>query len=665
MTRRPLDQAPTRDIGPYRLAHRIAVGGMAEVYRALWPQAAGGDRSVVIKRLLPERADNPALRAMFEAEAELGARIQHKNVVEVLDHGVDRGAPYLVLEYVFGVDLWQLLRWVRSAGGSLSMSASLFIATELLDGLQAVHALEDASGEREEVVHRDVSPENIFLSVHGEVKLGDLGIARASLIRSGEAPGGAAADAKGKLRYLSPEQVNAQPLTPRADVFSAAAVLAELLAGRPLFDGQTELAVLVAIRDADVRAFRSIGSTLPEGLTDVVLAALNRDPARRTKSASEFASQLRAFLVTPPERCRAELGRLVVSALDAETSAAQSDALMQTAEHAVEQPPARPAAQTIEDPHPPRYTLAREGEALGEYDLAGLVSGVTTGAIQSTDEISRAGQRRRRVRSVRAIARHMPASRRTPAAQRVTELRETAERWDLANRSTIRIMHDMLTSGETGLLLVERGQSIKEVYLEHGAPAFVTSNLAEELLGARLVEEGVVSRSELGRALAALERYDGRLGEALIGLGLLRPVALVEHMVRYSWQRLLQIFEWREGHGSLYRDLERPERAFRLNLDPWRVLTRGMARRRDALGTVLPPERRVMLGAPPHSSAPELLRSIARSCRRARPVAAVLTGAELHLGLTRADATTSVALLFEIGSLMWVDPEPTDPRTPR
>ncbi|HEY8535563.1 MAG TPA: serine/threonine-protein kinase, partial [Vicinamibacterales bacterium] len=263
--RPPLDPTPTRDIGRYRLAHRIAVGGMAEVYRALWPQAAGGDRAVVIKRLLPALVHDPEQRAMFAHEAELGRRIDHPNVVAVLDHGEDDGTPYIVLEYVFGVDLWRLTRWMRRTGRPMRVPLAVWLGTEMLSGLAAVHAVRDDSGQPLYVVHRDVSPSNIFLSVHGDVKLGDLGIARAALFEA-QRRGGPGFRAKGKLGYLPPEQVAGKAVDQRGDVFAAAVVIAELLLGKPLFAGGTEIGVLLAIRDGDVSAFRAIVPSLPPGL---------------------------------------------------------------------------------------------------------------------------------------------------------------------------------------------------------------------------------------------------------------------------------------------------------------------------------------------------------------------------------------------------------------
>ncbi len=640
--RRLLDDVPTRDIGPYRLAHRIAVGSVAEIYRALWPQTAGGDRAVVIKRLRTEAIDDPDRRAMFEDEIQLGSRIDHPNVVAVLDHGVDDGAPYMVLEYVFGVDLWRLARWVHATGRELKLSTSLWIGTQLLSGLAAVHAMQDERGGRMHVVHRDVSPSNVFLSVHGDVKLGDLGIARAAVWGPGDSPSDRA---KGKLGYLSPEQVDGRAIDQRSDVFSAAVVLAELLTGRPLFRGSTEIAVLLAIRDGDLRAFRSVAARLPEGLAEVVLSALERRPEHRTRSAEQVCLALTPFLTQPAARCREELGALVVGALDAETSNAEHHALKDTIESALD----------LSSDEPPRYAIERAGQRVGEYGLAELVRAVTTGEIQPTDRLRLDGGEGRSVMAVPEIARHVPSSRRTPSARRMTTLEETAKRWELSTRSMVSVLAEVLRDRESGLLLCERGEVRKEVYLEEGVPAFVTSNQPTELIGEQLVSDGVVARHELDLALAALSRYDGRLGEALVGMGLLHPVELVHHLSEHSRQRLLQLFEWTDGHAALHREIERPERAFRLEVDPWVVLIRGMARRLDVVGPArFDLERaggQMIRDDALDASAPEALRELFDACAQPRGLA------ELEdLAPTPAQARVRVALLLEIGALKWRDP---------
>lgn len=647
MGRKPLSDAPTRDIGRYRLAHRIAVGGMAEVFRALWPQSAGGDRSVVIKRLRKDLLDDAERRAMFEDEIRLGSRIDHPNVVAVLDHGIDGDAPYMVLEHVFGVDLWQLVRWLNQSGRSFETPRAVWVTTQILAGLEAVHALEDDRGSLLHVVHRDVSPSNVFLSVHGDVKLGDLGIARGALR---DMEGTAAARAKGKLGYLSPEQVSGRAVDARADVFATAVVLAELLLGRPLFRGGTELAVLLAIRDADVRPLKLASSKLPEGLTDVVLAALERRPEHRTQTAARFRDELAPFIVTPESRCRRGLGTQVVAALDAQATDSDRQALAETRETNPDWLDRKTPAEGTETPF---YEVERAGEPLGNFGLAELVRAVTIGQVKPTDRVSCDGGVQRSVGQVPEIAGHIPVSTRTPTARNRIEIGETGERWDLTRRSIIAVLAEVLLAREDGLLLCERGEVRKEVYLEGGVPRYVTSNQPAELFGEQLVAQGAIDRAELDLSLAAMPRFEGRLGETFVALGLLEPVDLVHHLSEHVQTRLLHLFEWDEGHAALYRELDRPERAFRLDLDPWEVLERGAERRIEAGLEAKRFEGRgmdvLMRTAPELDTAvPDELLEIWTACAAPRSLR------ELEDLAPSADLSRArIVVLLEIGALRW------------
>jgi len=144
----PAPPPPNSRFGPYRLMDRLAVGGMAEVFRAVEPRAAGEPRVVVVKRMLPAIAAEPGAHGMFEQEAQLGASIRHPNVVEVLGAGEEEGQPYLALEYVRGVDLWRLQRTLRRRGENLGPDLALFIACELLRGIEAIHGARDARARR-------------------------------------------------------------------------------------------------------------------------------------------------------------------------------------------------------------------------------------------------------------------------------------------------------------------------------------------------------------------------------------------------------------------------------------------------------------------------------------------------------------------------------------
>lgn len=580
-SRPPLDATPTRDIGRYRLAHRIAIGGMAEVYRALWPQAAGGDRAVVIKRLLPALVNDAEQRAMFDHEADLGMRIDHPNVVAALDHGSDHGSPYLVLEYVFGLDLWRLTRWMRRSGRAMRTPLAVWLGAEMLSGLAAVHAVRDDRGNPLYVVHRDVSPSNIFLSVHGDVKLGDLGIARAAL-REAQRRGAPGFRAKGKLGYLPPEQVSGRPVDQRGDVFSAAVVIAELLLGKPLFAGGTEIGVLLAIRDGDLSPFRAIAPRLPSGLGDAILRALDKRPERRTGSAKALRDALLPHVHEPVEHLRAELGALVVMAMDDEGETADRTSLAATIEKDARFFDAvTPEAPPEPDPGAPdlAYEVERAGDPIGSFTLAALVRGLTTGEISATDRVRQGGGPARVIANVAELARHLPPSTRTPTARKRTQMAQTSELYDIGARSMVSVLIDVLLARDDGLLLCERGGVRKEIYLAAGVPTFVTSNQSGELLGEWLVDAEVIDRAELDMALALMPRFEGRLGETLVALGLVDPVQLFRHIGEQVREKLLDLFTWTAGHAALYRGIEQPERAFPLHLDAWDVLSSGALRR--------------------------------------------------------------------------------------
>lgn len=640
--RRTLDEGEADRIGPYKHAHRIAVGGMAEVFRALSPQTAGGDRAVVIKQLLPELAEDATQRAMFVREAELGARIDHPNVVEVLEHGTAHDRPYIALEYVFGVDLFRLCRWMRHERKRFTEDLALFVGCELLAGLEAVHRVTGDDGTALEVVHRDVSPANVFLSVHGEVKLGDLGIART-------APGreGAVNRAKGKLGYLPPEQVAGHSVDQRGDVFSAAVVIAELLMGKPLFAGATEIGVLLAIRDGDISAFRAIAPSLPAPVVGALESALAKRPRARTKSAEALRERLVPVLKRPRPELRHQLGALVVAAMDAELEPRDETSLARTIEQEAriyEQiTPAAPTDPDVLRDSGPLFRIDRDDAPLGIYTLATLIRGLTMGEVRPTDTVRGEEGGGRSIASVAELARHLPASTRTPAARSRTGLRDTSESYDLGQQSLFHVLLDARRRRERGLMLCERGDARKEIYLTDGTPVFATSNRPEDMLGERLVTEGLIDRAELDMALAIMPRFEGRLGETLIALGLVEPVRLFHSIGEQVKERVLDAFVWTEGRAALYRHVDPPERAFPLELDPWDLLLEGLGRRIGAgLEPRLPHE--VVLGPgaedPRAFALSERLTSLTLACQRPRrlteqppPSAALEAAARLLLEL--------------------------------
>jgi serine/threonine-protein kinase len=606
-------------IGAYRVIERIAVGGMAEVYRALTPQSHGADRAVVIKRMLPALVGDDECRMMFEEEARLGLLIDHPNVVEVIDRGEEDGAPFIVLEYVFGVDLWQLTRWLTRKRRAMDLPLALYLTTEMLGGLDAVHAVRDAQGNPLLAVHRDVSPSNVFLSVHGDVKLGDLGIAR-PLKKQLERPvAPLSLRAKGKLGYLAPEQIEGAEVDQRADVFAAAVVTAELLMGRPLFTGATELAVLLAIRDADLHPFEQHAVKLPPGLVTALRDAMAREPRERLESAAELRNRILPYIVGSVVRLKDDLGALVTEVLESGERAAGTvdrKALARTVDGSSEGPSSEemlelvtPAGKlsteellelftpsgVLRTPTPavdkgglgldlgPRYEVQINEELKGPWTYAKVIRALVLGEVGVRDLVRKGSGPLKPLSKFPELARHLPPSSRTPTLKKSERMAETSESYVIeAGFGMLGVLARIFLERETGLLLCERGAVRKEVYVQDGTPVFVTSNQPGELLGEYLVTAGVIDRAELDLALAVMPRFEGRLGDTLAALGLVEPVQLVRHIEKKVKDQLLDVFLWTEGRAALYREAPAPQTSFTLKTDGWRVLEDGAAIRIDA-----------------------------------------------------------------------------------
>ena len=606
---------PNSRFGPYTLLDRLAVGGMAEVFRALEPRPVGEPRVVVVKRMLPSVACEPGARGMFDAEAELGAQVKHPNVVEVLGAGEQGDQPYLVLEYVRGLDLWRLTRVMTRAGEALRRELGVYVVREMLAGLAAVHAAEDAAGDKLGIVHRDVSPSNVLLSVHGDVKLGDFGIARATLRE--QAPSATLSErAKGKLGYLAPEQIVGGDVDHRADVFGAAVIMAELLMGRPLFAGGSELAVLLAIRDAKIHPFLEVMGALPTGLGEVVVSALARDPADRLGSADELRDALTTFQTVPDAELRAELADLVkpamrrVTAADPVGGSDEATPLLDIDESpADEKTPVRTDRATVPAPagdgvpnaalppiprgggvtselpvtadvpviqHEVRTTA---GKLVGPMTYAELVGALATGRFGPDDQVREGNQPFVRLLDHKSLRRHLPPSTMTPTTRRRDAPDRADEMVPLSWGGFVAALGWSVLRRDTGLWLCEAGGVRKEVYVKDGVPEFVTSNVAGELLGEYLVAKGVISRGELDMALAVMPRFEGKLGDTLAALGLVEPVHLFQHIGNQVREKLLDLFTWESGQAELYLEVPPPDISFPLGLDPWSILEDGIGRR--------------------------------------------------------------------------------------
>lgn len=274
-------------LGKYRLLSRLAVGGMAEIYLALSGGIKGFEKYVVIKRILPQLSAQKNYVTMFLDEARLAASLQHANIAQVYDVGEQDGSFFFTMEYVHGVDLRALLDVARENKEPIPIDYAITIAVDVAAGLHYAHEHADAKGEPLGLVHRDVSPSNVLVSYDGCVKLVDFGVAKATTQQSETRDG----SIKGKLRYMSPEQVRGEPLDRRSDIFSLGILIYELTTGSALFEGN-DLTVmnLIAFEDAPKPSLRF--PAYPAELERIVLKALSRDRQQRYDTAEAMQLEL-------------------------------------------------------------------------------------------------------------------------------------------------------------------------------------------------------------------------------------------------------------------------------------------------------------------------------------------------------------------------------------
>jgi hypothetical protein len=274
------------------LLERINVGGMAEVFRAKAYGVEGFERLVAVKRILPNiAADNEFVR-MFVDEAKIAVQLNHANIAQVFDLGVVDGHYYIALEHVHGRDLRGVFDRCRALGQAMPVPIACYTIMRLCEGLDYAHNKRDQSGEPLDLVHRDVSPQNVLVSFEGEVKIIDFGVAKTTSKRSQTQAG----ILKGKFGYMSPEQVRGLPIDRRSDVFATGIVLYELLTGQRLFLGESDFSTLEKVRNVEILPPRTFNSRIPPELERIVLRALARETNARYQSAIELHDDLQAFV---------------------------------------------------------------------------------------------------------------------------------------------------------------------------------------------------------------------------------------------------------------------------------------------------------------------------------------------------------------------------------
>lgn len=280
--------------GKYLLLERVNVGGMAEVFKAKAFGVEGFERLVAVKRILPSIAEDQEFITMFVDEAKISVQLTHANIAQIFDLGKAGDSFFIAMEYVHGKDMRAIFERARKRGETVPIPMACYVAMKVCEGLDYAHNKKDAAGRELNLVHRDVSPQNLLLSYDGEVKVIDFGIAKAA----GKANKTQAGILKGKFGYMSPEQVRGMELDRKSDIFAVGIVLYELLTGERLFVGESDFSTLEKVKNVEIMPPSTYNRRIPDELEQIVLKALAREPEDRYQTAMDLHDDLQSFMYT-------------------------------------------------------------------------------------------------------------------------------------------------------------------------------------------------------------------------------------------------------------------------------------------------------------------------------------------------------------------------------
>ncbi|MDX2008768.1 MAG: protein kinase [Myxococcaceae bacterium] len=291
-SRTPVGPVPLQRYGKYYLISKLAEGGMAEIFLAKQVGVEGFEKNVVVKRMLSHLSAVPDFVAMFLDEARLASRLSHPNVVQILDLGFEAGCYFIAMEYLPGEDFSTIIRSAAKQRAYVPLNIALKVVADAAHGLHYAHTFTDSKGQALNVVHRDVSPSNVFVTYSGQVKVLDFGIAKAESRVTNTTAG----VVKGKYQYMAPEQAQSLPVDARADVYSLGVCLYEATCNARPFARDSDLAILNAVLKNEYRQPRQARPDLPVEVEQIIVRALSRDAADRFESAGALAAALENYL---------------------------------------------------------------------------------------------------------------------------------------------------------------------------------------------------------------------------------------------------------------------------------------------------------------------------------------------------------------------------------
>ena len=379
---------PTR-FGKYLLLEKLATGGMAQLYRAKIIGVEGFEKFIAIKQILPHLAHEEELITSFIDEAKLAALLNHQNVVQIYDFGSMENSYFITMEFLHGKDLRSVNAKAKEKGSPVSLENALYLISKVCAGLDYAHKLKDFQGKSLHIIHRDISPQNIFLTYEGDVKIVDFGIAKAASQSTITQVG----MIKGKVAYMSPEQAAGKVIDHRSDIFATGILLYELVAGRRMFQGDDTLQILSKVREAEFTPLGTLKGGLPEKLYDIVAKALAKEPEDRYQSLVDMQADIEECIfrlnLRPSGRSMAEYLKLLFAEdIEAEgkrmADAAGAGAASDRAQEAeaslrsTDKPPAQEPLVPKTEPSPPAKAVTRPAEPAqgGKKGALAAIAGV-------------------------------------------------------------------------------------------------------------------------------------------------------------------------------------------------------------------------------------------------------------------------------------------------
>jgi serine/threonine-protein kinase len=566
---------PMKRIGKYTIIEKIGSGGMAEIYKAALKGAGGFEKVVVLKKVLPGYANNESFIRMLVQEAKLASLLHHPNIVQIYELGEEDHQYYIAMEYVHGKDLLKILSQCAKLKRRLPIEAVLFIVAEVASALDHAHQATDLRGQPLGIIHRDVSPSNIIMSYDGNVKIMDFGVAKAK-VQSGEKT--RVGVLKGKIGYMSPEQVMGKEIDRRSDIFSLGVILYEAIVLKRLFLGKADLETLLNIRDVRVdKKIERYKELIPDPIEKIMRMALAKNADERYQTAGALRDAIYDYLFEQKTKYTAtELKALLGELFDKEDPLIPETFLQEEDE----EPSGTTSVATVADAVEPSsapviasltsgsgikladlkakagtmpfdvgdakfQVKGPNGEVFGPISFENLMKMMKAGAISDEELISVDEGSWKEPRDLNMFQGVSQVS-------GPVEAKPPLYQGDFTRLTIPRLLFNILKNRLSGRLLVKQRATSKNIYIKNNRISHVTSNLKNELLGVSLLKRGIISQKQVDEAVEYSRTKGAKLGASLIALKYIRPYELSRLMELFTVEKLEEIFTWQKGEYRFY-----------------------------------------------------------------------------------------------------------------